>query len=218
MARCPCVGTCWLCGLRQVPAPFWPNSQVMVRRSETTQWGSQRGAWTGTTMSCDLASPSLSRLEVFSKRTLLCGCYLSPLKWVPAASFLFPGREDGAQCGWRDGAVGLGYARLADDHPPVSSDLSPHTEPPEPAHLGADGRGRPHLLLPVTLRLRAGAPGAPQAPPPHPEGVSAARTPRARAQGHFLLTRGSAPLCSLEAGKTPRPVQSCRKSSLKISH
>lgn len=27
----------------------------------------------------------------------------------------------------------------------------PNAEPPQPAHLGADGRGRPDLLLPVTL-------------------------------------------------------------------
>lgn len=140
----------------------------------------------------------ISPLLTLNPGTKLVKCYLS-LKMLKEILFLLPGREP---AGREKGPVGgrrmepLGWdvqTFLLTTHPVLPS--RPNSEPAQPAHMGADGRGCPDLLLPVALRLRAGAPGAAPTPPTHPESVS---DPSLHSEGQgpglFPLTRHSVPV------------------------
>lgn len=199
------------------------TSQVTKRWSEVTPpvWHSARCLDSRHHVTCYLVSPLRPRPSGFSQRncsqvgpllTLNAGAklvnrYLSLLKLLRCILFLSSGRElIGRERGgpvWVRRMGQLGRILLtppplpAPPHPVLSSRAN--SGPPQLAHLGADGRGRPDLLLPVALRLRAGAAGAAPPPPTHPESVSGPSLRAvARAPLYFLLPRRSVPVFFLE--------------------
>lgn len=202
-----------------------PDSQVTRRWSEVTRRGTEGNAgqssprhitwhplWCHAWRLFGLFQMSSSQdtwpLLTLNPGAKLGRCYLSLLQLLKHTWPCYQAEKRGLAWG---GAAGVGCLGLSADRPPILP-CPPHAGPPQPAHLGADGRGRPDLLLSVALRLGAGAPGSPPAPPAHPESVSAGSLqPHGPEPQPLLPSRCPSSLFPQEEGKEKRSVLSHRK-------